>query len=608
MADSWTVNHFDAAACITAAEINRQMTKVYNAGDDLPKQWSAWERSEDPDATGYYDPPSWIICGSDNDAHKETLDTLVAPNGDPPSPLTEEWKDYFTQIQTTMEQFTKASIGAPGVSFATALSNGVTLYTPISSPNGGVFYDLTYDARTRRTSWQKIDLSGVVFKLQTVVNKVDHVARTGDTEDKKFTVQSLYADLNNPELINSVDTSGYIITDGAIALMRESSTFVEADIRNALSASTEVKGHLFATESLLWSAITTNIISGTVTAEKLEPAKATIIGLAKLTFPQIGDNAKNSVAQALLTMIQSPVYTKKYVLGKSKIPDVTPTTGPFTPTAIRFSRYPMSFTQGTDESRASLNWNIMCKKPDLPSTSLANAGSFDKYPIADGAVGAMYVSYRRLITDLIVKADALKNGFGLDSLKFTEDETNAQYTLNTDVDFTDGTTYTAKFSNGNTHIKPDSANNRILITFQLDDVQALRAYSSGGQYGGGQIEYEPHGDTYRVTWEGYITFSLNASEELEAHYTQTTPEFKKQDDQNIWLRILEDIVTLGLGELANALDLSDMKDGIKSAVNNDTGPILSGIRDCVELPGDAVFKFDSPHFVPLGLRVNLQYE
>ena len=36
---TWTVNDYDAAACIASEEINRKMSEAYNATDSFPKNW-----------------------------------------------------------------------------------------------------------------------------------------------------------------------------------------------------------------------------------------------------------------------------------------------------------------------------------------------------------------------------------------------------------------------------------------------------------------------------------------------------------------------------------------------------------------------------------------
>ena len=85
---TWTVNEYDAAACIASAEINRKMLEAYDTTDDFPKNWQVQDpRLADKGANKGQPSPRWKIAAS--------------------------------------------SIGAPSVTFATAIENGVNLNTTV---------------------------------------------------------------------------------------------------------------------------------------------------------------------------------------------------------------------------------------------------------------------------------------------------------------------------------------------------------------------------------------------------------------------------------------------------------------------------------------------
>ena len=123
-------------------------------------------------------------------------------------------------------------------------------------------------------------------------------------------------------------------------------------------------------------------------------------------------------------------------------------------------------------------------------------------------------------------------------------------------------------------------------------------------------DYSPvaQGAMYRASWSGYITFELE-NNKLKAGYTQDSkPKMEKQNDEEIWIHIIEDIASLGFHELELYLDGIGLKSDVGNAITKETAGILDNIIDCVALPGNAVFKFDTVDMCYLGLRSHLSYK
>lgn len=555
----WTINQYHAAACITTTEINRKMKKVYDSTSDFPKSWKA----KDPRMEHGKPRPRWQVDAS--------------------------------------------SIGAPSVSFATDISNGVNLMTTVKAGDFShttIGYD---DDGNPKIVHEKIDLAGLAFSLQTKVTGIEHKASDDlPTVDQYFTVQALYADLDNPELISNV-ASGYEMTDKGIdALTNVASTKVSADIV-ALVKGSAIMNKPYPSADAFWHALEKALGSN---AAKVQGDKSKIVQAAHLAFAG-ADDTYRSVAQVLLDMCKSKDYKNKYVFGQSKIPKVTHTTGPFTPRAVRFSR----FQDANDTTIGSLNWNLMVSAdqsdvalPDLAQH--ANAGSFDSNPIPTGVPGVMLLSYGKVIEDLI-----LPNGFkslGLTGAKFASDPDNCLAKLNEDValdasnlDFVKKGTFKA----GDTVIEPDPDNNRIKVSFKISDMEWDKKW---WEYINPNVVSLIHGlvdpPKYQASWSGYITFSLdNASQKLKASYSQDDPKVEYQERNTAW-RVIDDISTAGVNELNKMAQLSVVSAELDNFVASVGGKVLNNVLNSVMLPGDAVFVFSAADFVDLGVRVHLSYE
>ncbi|KYF80411.1 hypothetical protein BE17_05455 [Sorangium cellulosum] len=154
--ENWTVNAYSAAVCISTDEINRKLAQVFSTTDDLPKQWKAHARTSKPNSK-----PPWEI---------------------------------------------DAELGTPTVDFATTQVNGVRLRIPFK---GGTFthMNVEMDGDTPVVTWPKIELAGTEIVIETPMKGVEHTATSADTTvDDKFTVQSLYADMENPGLLVNIKT------------------------------------------------------------------------------------------------------------------------------------------------------------------------------------------------------------------------------------------------------------------------------------------------------------------------------------------------------------------------------------------------------------------
>lgn len=485
---TWTVNDYDAAVCITSGEINKKMTDVFNSTDDFPKSWQAQD---------------------------------AVAQGEGP-----KWKINATQI------------GAPYVNFASDFKNGVNLNTGVEK---GEFQhlklewsgDVDKDGNpiNFKAVWEKVDLDGIVFNLSTNMKNIEHIAGKGETVDDNFTVQALYADLDNPKILTAVDTSKAL----------------------------------------------------------------------KYKAP---DDTSRSVAQVLLDMCKSDNYKNNYVFGKSKIPNVAVSKGPFTPRAMRFS----TFQDVKDKTVGSINWNLMVSGepdviPPLPDLSVkATAGAFDEMPVPGNIPGIMLVSFGKIIKELIVP-NAFKE-FSLDGAKFSMDPANVCATLNTDVDISTNNIKSATFTSGNTKIYPDPKNNRLRVDFVLEHIDPGYQFPIMPTNLLDLLASIKH-PKYKATWSGYITLGLSGLT-ITSGYSQDSPSVSVQDDTGAW-RYVADIGTLGLHELERKLNLDDIKNAIKDYVSNNGDKVLPNINTSSELPGGAVFEIDTMDWVYLGLRTHLKY-
>ncbi|GGF04257.1 hypothetical protein [Hymenobacter cavernae] len=489
---TWLVNAYHAAACISTAEINRKMAEVYNKTDNFPKAWTASEPVEGQTSSG--------------------------------KPKQPRWKLEATEID------------GPQVDFASDLKDGVQLDTTVEK--GTFTHKIIND--DDEVEDKEIPLDKVQFRLNTSMKGVVHEAGKGDTVDQDFTVQALYADLDDPKLITSIDTSKALEFDAP-------------------------------------------------------------------------DDTKRSVAQVLLDMAKDPRYKNHYVFGCSKLPLVQKTVGPFTPRYLKFTTY-------TGSQPGTLNWNLMVDAANPvagPDASNMQAGIFDENPLPANAPGVMIISYGKIIEELVVPHGL--DAFGLIASQWKSDPDNVQSKFSgSSITLTDSKTYTGEFNSARNTIQPDPANSRIRIDFELDNVQQMKViYPPANSHGTpppANWNYNPQPvgpPKYRVQWSGYISFSLDSKGNLTASYSQdSSSDFKieKTEDEAIWMRILEDIFSLGFHELGLFLDDNTFHDSISSAVNGKSGNVTNSLVNAVELPGGAVFGFETIDWINEGLRIHLKYK
>ena len=390
-----------------------------------------------------------------------------------------------------------------------------------------------------------------------------------------------------------------------------------------LDALKHLRNQPYADEKSFWEAC-----EGAIkTYAKIEPKniesdyKKTILADGQAIVSTVDSDRKVALAANLKAIYTDPSYKNNYVFGLAKIPHVQSTVGPFAPRNLRFSCWPLSYKDGADTAKGSLNWNLMTSGdpnhiPDLPSSE-GNAGVFDQYPIPDGAVGAIYLSFEKIIMDIILSGTF--QSMGLDKSKWSKNDKICEAAINQDVSLktkhlkriTHG-----KFTVGKTKIYPDVENKRIKVDFVLEKVTFDKKAGDivknalGGITGIvlALIEKKPQ---YRITWSGYFTFSLesvDAQQELSISYkTDKKPNIEVMD-QDIGWRIVSDIVSLGLNELRLAVNEDKINRDAKDYVKKNSPEILSKIKDAIQLPGGAVFDFDSVDMTNLGVRAHLKYK
>ena len=315
-------------------------------------------------------------------------------------------------------------------------------------------------------------------------------------------------------------------------------------------------------------------------------------------------------------MMKNSEYKANYVFGKSKIPLVTATHGPFTPRSLRFSRY----QSPEDTTRGSLNWNIMVSETapgagntlPLPNlTDHANAGHFDEMPVPDGAPGVIIVSFGALIEKVILP-HAFKS-YQIEGANFIPDANEAVAKLQKDITLTDNTTYYTHFGAGNTKVYAVPDKNHIRVDYELDELEQMKVvnppYGGQGSTPPPNWNYSPRragSPFYKVTWSGYFTFTIE-NNELKVHYTQDDHHEMTQTDDDTGMRVLLDIFSLGFNELTRYLDHNKLAGDIDGAIANDGLGVLGNILSCVELPGESAFEFDTVDMIDVGLRVHLKY-
>ncbi|GET41444.1 hypothetical protein [Microseira wollei] len=386
-----------------------------------------------------------------------------------------------------------------------------------------------------------------------------------------------------------------------------------------LDALKQLRNQPYADESSFWQACEEAIKEyAHIEPQDIKPAyKQTILADGQAIVSTIDGDNKVALSANLKAIYTDPSYKNNYVFGLAKIPHVQSTVGPFAPRNLRFSRWPLSYADGADTTKGSLNWNLMTSGdpntiPDLPPVT-GNAGVFDSDPIPDGAVGAIYLSFEKIIMDVILP-QAFKS-MGLDGSKWSADADHCYAATNTDVALniqnldriTGGT-----FTHDKTKIYPDVANHRIKVDFQIEDVTFDKeAGDIVKNILGGLVGLVLAGvagnPKYRITWSGYFTFSLDAQQELSLSYTNDTPNVEVMDYQLAW-RIVDDIISLGINEARWHDNLRDIESDAQNYVKTQSPKTLSEIKAAIQLPGGAVFDFDSVDVTNLGVRAHLKYQ
>ncbi len=399
-----------------------------------------------------------------------------------------------------------------------------------------------------------------------------------------------------------------------------------------LDALKQLRNQPYADESSFWQACEEAIKEyAHIEPQDIKPAyKQTILADGQAIVSTIDGDNKVALSANLKAIYTDPSYKNNYVFGLAKIPHVQSTVGPFAPRNLRFSRWPLSYPDGADTTKGSLNWNLMTSGdpntiPDLPSVT-GNAGVFDSDPIPDGAVGAIYLSFEKIIMDVILP-QAFKS-MGLDGSKWSADPDHCQAVTNKDVPLNThdmNKVSGGKYSLGNTKIYPDVANSRIKVDFQIDEMTFSKdagdylkplAVLVLGPFGvliaGADMIANAVGENivelkYRATWSGYLSFSLDAQNEFNISYTEDTPKIEVSTDNIPW-QAINDIMTLGFNEIRREIKQDAISDDITHYLSTNLPSTLQTLKAAIQLPGGAVFDFDSVDVTNLGVRGHLKYQ
>jgi hypothetical protein len=485
---TWRVNDFQAAVCITIGEINQKLAEVFAKTDDLPKAW-------------------------------KTHDITVKPGSKP------RWS-------------IDVKLGAPTIDFATDLKQGLRLRIPLVS---GEFthMEVELDGDVPVVTWPTIPLAGAEIQIETVMKKVEHTATgTGATVDERFTVQSLYADMESPKLIS------------------------------------------------------------TIHSERAADFKAV-------------DNTKRTIAGVLLDLFKSDKYKEKWVIGRARIPAVKATTGVLAPTGVRFSTY-----QEAGTSRGTLNWNLALGGDALPADN-DRAGAYAAYPIPGAAKGVLLISWNTVIRSLVAGKALAPFGLKEDDFLFREAQINAGLakhvawklsaapaddTKQVDGKFTD-VTITPDIDQGGVKVQFTLAN--VVQHPSRDDFRNWQLSNESAAASGSTFSLPPPSSTdpVELKWTSWFKFSFDATGGLVVSYS--AGDTASSGEGPSAMRIIRSIVTLGLNELAQYLEVKSMQEAIKQTFGADQR--FADVLKAVELPGKAVFKFSAVKATTDGLAISLEY-
>lgn len=474
------VNCYDMAICIATTEINKAMKNVFDTTEDLPKKWYRAQVVDEDDSGNvinkyYYDPQAYE---DSRDAASCILDVELA---------------------------------APTVNFTSEMKDGIVLNISIAS---GSFQDGIF---SNGNIYKKVyPLKDAIFSIDTAVTNIAHQAAEGKTVDEDFTVQFLYADLENRNLMPK------IMEDSVSVPMPDSSMI--------------------------------------------------------------------SLGEIMTDMCQDPKYTDKYIVGATTLPTVEATCGDFAPVTIKASMY----QDEKDKTVGSLNYNIMTATSDSDFPTDAKAGSFSENPIPDNIPGVLYISYEKIIMDIIIKQTFGAFALSSNDFQFTDDAP-ATASLKSNVHWNQKTNIHCGGEYTEAKVYPDTKNKRIRADFTLDNVQDAEILKQ---------------HILKVQWSSYFTFFVDETGALKMSYSQD--ENPVCTDQSNWAeRITLDIMSLGLNEITYWSEGNSADDQIKASLSAAKTLVVEDILDAVELPGKSTFTYDSKAevaFTDLGLRINLQYK
>ena len=485
------INEFNAAVCINQKEINKAFDKSFKETDDLPKVWDIKQGSK------------WSIL---------------------------------------------ANLKAPSIDFSTTKKNGCRLIIPIETGEMKYRY-INDDVDPPVIEYKTVKLDNLSISLDVAMKGIKHKAGDGETVDKNFTVQSLYADMNDPTLEIRIDTSKAI----------------DVDI----------------------------------------------------------NDVKTRLSDYLTNYFKNEGSKFKYVIGKSKIPNVEQTKGDLAPTGVQFSTY-------NNQGNQCLNWNLLTHKVDFPKG--ANAGAFDKFPLSKEQNGVLFISWNDLMSYIMSKCFT---SFGVEPSDFILTEVNniPTLTLKSDKKWTIGGYEDSEFNTANFKritCTPEVDENRIHIKYSMRDLkkkvrkidhdiyfslsetyqQQMIMWQSSGSKGTQPFPPIPPKDShpYKVDWDGYLSFKIEGGK-LSGSYSQTSKKDMKieRQDGKSFLEYLEAIGTLGLSLLFDLFN--NLPDQLASTITktaSDTN--ISHTIDAVELPGKSVFKFSKCSVTDLGLKIELVYQ
>jgi len=348
--------------------------------------------------------------------------------------------------------------------------------------------------------------------------------------------------------------------------------------------------NLSAKEEPQFSDDTFTVQALTLLLEEITPDEVFIDLSKEVTFKNIRDIAvelKTIVTEAIIE--QAREHQEKYnkpllLLGKVKVPKVRKTKGPLAPLAAKYSVF-KELNEAGDYIGGSLNYLLLVDNdedstnppPTLPKEP--NAGRFNKNLVLQGQSGSLHISDEILIRTFMVPSICAKYGAKTSQFKYRRE--NEQCV---------GSIHNLPYDGGNFE--------HLTLKVEQDSLLGNYVYKKTKGYWAGDIH---------STATGYfkVTFELDG-EDIVSKTEAPDPDVKTES--NDVSRAFAGIFTLGFNEIGVKVEGDKLRNEV-SGIEDNLQSSISQALECIELPGDAVFRYKDIALTDARrLRLDLDYE